>query len=336
VNKYNLKEMKIEVTRKCPLACVHCSSDSNEQQMTEISAEKCLDLIRQAVSMGLEELSISGGEPLIWDGLVKAVELASGSGLRVNLYTSGNCMEVNDIFKQLSEAGLTKAIFSIYSDKKEEHIRITRKRDSFDKTFAAIEAAQRNGIKTEIHFVALKNSYHKLENVVRLSASKGVERLSVLRFVPQGRGAILDVLSKEENDELASTIRQLRNEGFEIRTGSPYNVLLLNEDPKCMAARDRLIIAPDLKLYPCDAFKQISSTDIAHTETYASVDDNTLSVCWDKSLYFYAVREAIQTPPEGKCKTCQVYLECLSGCLAQKYIIDHSLNPTCDPACTRN
>lgn len=334
--EYNLNEIKIEVTKKCPLACVHCSSDSNEHQITEISKEKCLDLIRQAVRMGIKELSISGGEPLIWNGIIDAVKLAHESGIEVNIYTSGNVIEVNSVFKELSEAGLTRAIFSVYSDQKEEHIRVTRKRESFDNTFIAIDAAQKNGIRTEIHFVALKKSYHKLESIVRLAASKGVQRVSVLRFVPQGRGAILDVLTKEENAELASTIERLRDEGFEIRTGSPYNVLLLNEEPKCMAAQDRMIISPDLKVYPCDAFKQISSMDVVHNETYSSVDDNPLAICWTKSPYFDAVRKAIHILPEGQCKTCPVFSKCLSGCLAQKYIVDHSLNPQRDPACTRN
>jgi len=336
VTEYFLKEMKIEVTKKCPLACIHCSSDSNEQQLTEISTEKCMDIIRQAVSMGLKELSFSGGEPLVWNGIVDAVKLASDSGLKVNLYTSGNVIDVNKTFEQLSNAGLTKAIFSLYSDQKEEHIRITRKQESFDKTFAAIEAAQRNRIKTEVHFVALKKTFHKLENVVRLVASKGVERVSVLRFVPQGRGSILDVLSKEDNAELSSTINRLRKEGFEIRTGSPYNVLLLNDEPKCMAGQDRLIITPDLKVYPCDAFKQINSVDVVDTDIYSSIDNNSLSTCWDHSLYFNSVRKAIHTPPEGQCKICPVYSKCLSGCLAQKYIVKHSLNPNSDPACTRN
>lgn len=333
---YSLKEMKIEVTKKCPLACVHCSSDSNEQQTTEISLEKCLIIISQAVNMGVKELSISGGEPLIWNGIACAVKFAHVNGVKVNIYTSGHINDVDAIFKQLSEAGLDKAIFSLYSDKREEHNRVTRKRNSFDKTFAAIEAAQKNGISTEVHFVALKKSYYRLEGIVRLTASKGVKRVSVLRFVPQGRGTVLDVLSKEENAELASTIKRLRNEGFAIRTGSPYNVLLLNENPKCMAAQDRLIISPDLKIYPCDAFKQISSMDIVNTRRYSSVDDNSLSDCWKESPYFNEIRKAILAPPEGQCKNCQLFSKCMSGCLAQKYIVTHSLTPQKDPACTKS
>ncbi|MEL1135560.1 radical SAM protein [Desulfitobacterium sp. THU1] len=332
---YELKEMKVEVTKKCPLACVHCSSDSNENQVTEITIEKCLELIKQAIDLGIKELSISGGEPLVWNGIDSIVKFACDNGLNVNLYTSGNVNNINEVFKNLSIAGLTTAIFSLYSDKREEHNRVTRKKDSFDDTLAAIEAANKNGIATEIHFVALKKSYHKLEDVVRFSSGLGVRRVSVLRFVPQGRGTMLEVLSKEENYKLATTIRRLREEGFEVRTGSPYNVLLLNENPKCMAARDRLIISSDLKIYPCDAFKQISSVTICKSDEHSSVENDTLSICWEKSPYFNTVRESIQASPEGICKTCSLFSKCLTGCLAQKYILNRSLSPNKDPACTR-
>lgn len=330
-----LKEMKIEVTKKCPLACVHCSSDANEEQILEISTEKSLELIGQAIELGMKELSISGGEPLIWSGIYNIVKFSHDNGIKVNIYTSGNVRDIDKVFKHLSQNGLTKVIFSLYSDMREEHNRVTRKKDSFDNTLAAINAANNNGIETEIHFVALKKTYHKLEAIVRLSLSLGINQVSVLRFVPQGRGKVLDVLSRKENEELVSTIKRLRKEGFKIRTGSPYNVLLLNKDPKCMAAYDRLIISPDLKIYPCDAFKQVSSMDIVNTDEYSSVEDDELSVCWERSPYFNRVRRAIQISPEGTCKDCSLFSKCLSGCLAQKYILNQSLDPNRDPACTR-
>ncbi len=333
--KYELKEMKIEVTKKCPLACVHCSSDSSEQEFQQISIEKCLDIIKQAISMGLNELSFSGGEPLIWEGIDQAISFAHSNGVTVNVYTSGN-VESDVVFQRLKRAGLTRAIFSLYSTIKEEHNAVTRNRLSFDRTIEAIKHAQKNDIITEIHFVALKNSYKRLEDIVRFARSIGVQQVSVLRFVPQGRGVLLDIMSQEENHELATTIRRLKGEGFNIRTGSPYNVLLLNDHPKCMAARDRLIISPTLKIYPCDAFKQIESKEIANTEVLSSLDENTLSDCWEKSPYFNEVRRAIITPPEGTCKTCVLYVKCLGGCLAQKFITNHSLEPARDPACTRN
>ena len=36
----NLKELKIEVTYHCPLACVHCSSEANENNALNMSVDK--------------------------------------------------------------------------------------------------------------------------------------------------------------------------------------------------------------------------------------------------------------------------------------------------------
>lgn len=46
--KYRLSEMKIEVTHKCPLACVHCSSSASEGNTLSIDKLKCIDIINQA------------------------------------------------------------------------------------------------------------------------------------------------------------------------------------------------------------------------------------------------------------------------------------------------
>lgn len=331
---FKLNEMKIEVTKKCPLACVHCSSNSNEQTIEEISLTKCKNIIEEAFSMGLKELSFSGGEPLIWAGLFESVNFAHNKGLSVNVYTSGNVENRKLVFRNLKIMGLKKAIFSLYSDCEDEHNRVTRKKESYNNTLDAINEAIINGIITEVHFVALKNSFHRLEGIVKLTSRLGVSRVSVLRFVPQGRGALLNALTKAENHELIVKIKDLKRQGFDIRTGSPFNVLLLNDNPKCMAARDRLIISPSLKIYPCDAFKNIESIEIADTDIFSSLNENSLMDCWEKSPYFNTVRSAILREPTGACKSCSLYVKCLSGCLAQKFIVNHSLAPAKDPACT--
>lgn len=336
---YNvLEELKIEVTYKCPLECIHCSSCANNENSLFISKEKCFEIIKQASSMGVKKIAFSGGEPLYWDGICEAVSLCDELGIATTIYTSGNCENIDDMFTKLSMANLNKAIFSVYSPKKEEHIRVTRKRDSFDNTLKAIAICRKNKITPEIHFVALASNYKKLSDVVALAKKIGVKRVSVLRFVPQGRGTLIkqkDTLTLEQNKELIDIIKNIRDSGFEIRTGSPFNVLLLNKEPKCMAARDRMIIAPDLSTYPCDAFKQIDASEITTHPKSCSLNNTTLKECWENSSYFNAVRKAVMSPVEEPCLSCGLYHQCGSGCLAQKFLKYKTLDSHRDPACLR-
>lgn len=336
---YNvLEELKIEVTYKCPLECIHCSSCADDNNPLIITKEKCFEIIREASDIGVKKIAFSGGEPLCWDGICEAIALCSEMGMETTIYTSGNCENVEEMFNQLSNAKLNRAVFSVYSPKRDEHIRITRKRDSFDNTLKAISTCIKHKITPEIHFVALASNYRKLKEVVELAKNIGVRRVSVLRFVPQGRGELIkqkDTLTFEQNKELISIIKEIRKSKFDIRTGSPFNVLLLNDEPKCMAARDRMIISPDLSTYPCDAFKQITASEITPNPVSCSLVDTTLRDCWENSSYFNAVRKAIIASVEEPCLSCELYNKCKSGCLAQKFLKYKTLDSHRDPACLR-
>jgi radical SAM protein with 4Fe4S-binding SPASM domain len=336
MSNYLLKELKIEVTYECPLACVHCSSDAGENNKTCMTKEKCLQIIKEATELGLEEITFSGGEPLLWEGICESIQLANSMDIKTGIYTSGNGADINQIFTEFHNVGLDRAIFSLYSDVKEEHNRVTRKAESYDNTLYAIEIARSLGIASEIHFVALASNYKKLRTIVEFSKNIGICNVSVLRFVPQGRGTLIrdyDTMSKNQNIELRKEIIALREEGYSIRTGSPFNVLFLNENPKCMAAQDRLIINPRLDIFPCDAFKQIVAKQLVDDCNFSDLTDSTLKDCWTNSNYLDLVRSAIIAEPSEPCKVCQNYKKCLSGCLAQKFLKYNSLYKNPDPAC---
>jgi len=302
----------------------------------EISFEKCIEIINEAYQMGVKEISFSGGEPLCWPGIVEAVRCASNKGIRTVMYSSGNSENLDLLFEQLYEAGLRKIVFSIYSVNETEHNKITRSKDSFQNTINSIKHVKKLGIVPEVHFVALASNYQNIEKLVFFLKSIGVERTSILRFVPQGRGKLIreiDTMTKAQNREMARTIKRLRDNGYEIRTGSPFNVLLINDNPKCTAAKDRLIISPDLDIFPCDAFKQISAEQIAAPVKFSNLNNATLQECWDNSTYFNAVRQALNEITEAPCVTCGANKKCLSGCLAQKFLVYNTLYKNPDPAC---
>jgi radical SAM protein with 4Fe4S-binding SPASM domain len=335
---FELNEIKIEVTYNCLLSCVHCSSDANPENKLSMTMEKCIEIIDSALLIGVKEITISGGEPFIWKGLTEVVKYSKSKGLITNIYTTGNCCNLDELMKKLKTVGVNKLIFSLYSDNENHHNKVTRKSNSFSNTIKAIKLAQSYNIYTEIHFVALASNYKNLVGIAEIAHVNGAKRVSVLRFVPQGRGLLIsdyDTLNKTQNLELKKIITDLRDKGFDIRTGSPFNVLLLNTKPKCMAAQDRLIVTPDLNIYPCDAFKQISSESISPDDIYSNLKNHTVEECWRQSKYFELVRNAIFSTPSEPCQSCKNHKICLAGCLAQKYLYYSSLSKNPDPACLR-
>lgn len=332
---FNLKEFKIEVTYRCNLSCVHCSSDARPSNLLEMTRDDCLRILGDAAKMGAKDVALSGGEPLLWPHVFGVAEAATKLGLKVTIYTSGNAKNFRQKANRLHTFGVSRFIFSIFGATAVGHERITRKAGSFERTKAAMRDALAVGLATELHFVPMSSNHRDLSDVAHLARQLGASRVSVLRLVPQGRAALVQdrALNRIQNIELRRQIQNLRKAGHDIRTGSPYNFLMLNDAPTCCAAIDRLIIAPDLRLYPCDAFKRIGASELVKTEDWSCLAGTSLSDCWKKSPYLEAVRTYLTTDFKPPCDSCKLLEKCLSGCLAQKIIAYRTLDKKPDPDC---
>jgi len=346
-NEGDLSEIKIEVTRDCPLACIHCSSNATPGDPIQLSRDLVLSLVTQAASMGVKSIVFSGGEPLVWPWLADAVAECSKHKLRCSLYSTGIDRNGGErILASLEKCGLHRVIFSLYSPYKQQHEQVTRRAGSYEMTISAVRSTRDMSLLREIHFVPLRHNYRHLEELVKLAQKEDVKKVSILRLVPHGRGIVLkesqEMLGYHESVELREIVSKCqRTYGVTIRVGSPYNVLLLGRDAECDAARHTLIIGPSGNVYPCDAFKNIEPVDIGLDDPYNSVVTNPLRECWEKSKYLEAIRRYLSTPFDQPCVRC-AHLECCkSGCLAQKVlhqgsILGGNIAKQPDPLCLRN
>jgi radical SAM protein with 4Fe4S-binding SPASM domain len=332
---FTLQEFKVEVTYQCDLNCIHCSSDARPSNYAEMSLKDCVSIVNQGAQIGAKKIAFSGGEPLIWPYINDAVATAVANSLQVTIYTSGNCNAFREKAEKILRLGVHRLIFGMYGASASLHERITRIPGSFEQTVRAISDAREIGLATEVHFVPMSSNYGELKGVAILSKELGASVVSVLRLVPQGRAALLrsQILNRVQNLELRRVIRELREAGHIIRTGSPYNFLMLSANPECCAGIDRIIIGPDLRLYPCDAFKQVKAEEIMGTLNNSTLNGFSLSDCWDRSPYLEAVREYLTTPFPNPCRLCGLLEKCLSGCLAQKVVAYGNLDKRSDPNC---
>jgi len=335
-----LRELKLEVTHRCPLDCLHCSSEAGPHSTRSMPFEQGMALVKQAVDMQVEEVILSGGEPLLWDGLADLVQVCSNAGVRATVYTCGNGEGIENSIRRVKDAGAQRIVFSIFAGSPRMHDNVTRTAGSFRRSLRTVDLARKARLQVEFHFVPMSHNYGELPNVVRIAARKGASRVSVLRFVPQGRGAISSYLlmSREQTLRLRRLIRTARTK-MDVRLGSPWSILLMNDHPICAAATDTLSIGPDLTIHPCDAFKGIAASEIVHTEQYSRAGDWPLAVCWEKSPYLAAIREDRASPIANICLDCPSVQKCGSGCLAQKVIQCGTLaqaREARDPMCLRS
>jgi len=336
---YHLKELKLEVTQRCPLNCLHCSSEARptaDQEMTRDAAKR---LISEATAIGVEELVLSGGEALVHPNVEDLVTAASGIP-SVGIYTTGHIARGQPMpsarWAALARLGVGKVVFSLNGATRESHERVTRVSGSFDVTTRSIRSAVDAGLAVECHFVPLRHNYGELPRLAELAVKLGIRRLSLLRFVLHGRGRVMasrSALSPADHAKLCAIVDGLGDEGVGVRLGSPYNILLRNRDVWCKAAVTCMTVGPNGNAYPCDAFKRIEPTQIGLEDRCHDALTSGLRDVWERSSYFEAVRTQLRGGPGQDCRKCGYVTLCKSGCLAQKVIHYEGLTDLPDPDC---
>lgn len=112
----------ISVTRKCPLSCAHCVTDSSMTGGTELDEQKVLQFVRSMKSCPPKIIYLTGGEPLIKVSLVKnIISIAKELGIKVAI-SSGMFFAKNgniplDIKEILDRCDLLLASVDEYHEK---------------------------------------------------------------------------------------------------------------------------------------------------------------------------------------------------------------------------
>jgi molybdenum cofactor biosynthesis enzyme MoaA len=82
------------VTGRCSLACEHCFLRGTSQRGRQLTREHALDIVQRAAAMGIQEVVLTGGEPLLRQDLPELLTAFSAHGLRlVGLETHGSPLD---------------------------------------------------------------------------------------------------------------------------------------------------------------------------------------------------------------------------------------------------
>lgn len=92
----------IEVTTECNSGCLHCFVHARSSGMSHLSIQMVEKIITEGYSIGFRQLHITGGEPLLWDGLFQSLDYAFDTGYNsVTLNTNGSLLK-KDVVTDLS------------------------------------------------------------------------------------------------------------------------------------------------------------------------------------------------------------------------------------------
>jgi GTP 3',8-cyclase len=140
-----IKSLRVSVTDKCNFRCRYCMPAEGLEWLQRdevLSFEEIARLVRVLAHMGVDEVRLTGGEPLVRRELPVLVEmLARVRGVR-DLSLTTNGVLLDRFAGPLVEAGLRRLNVSLDSLSHIRFAEITR-RDALDRVLAGLEEAER-------------------------------------------------------------------------------------------------------------------------------------------------------------------------------------------------
>lgn len=336
-----MSEVGIEVSHRCSLECMFCSSSAGEaSELGELSVDEISGLITDARELGARVLSISGGEPLIYEPIMEVLSLARERGLRLLLYTCGVIFDEHgerasvssatwEAVKDASGDDNLTVIFDFQGPEAQLVDRLMGYEGAFESLTASIRNAVAAGLPCECHMVPMKPNYELIPKTARLAESLGLKKMSFLRFVPQGRGRenieelALDASEFLELQRILFKLRQEaanRDRAIDIRLGCPvdFQFLIDAETVKlpCRGGNDAPLILPNGAVQMCPAWKDLKDLSAGN------IRNKSLGEVWNNSEFYRLFRGLIDDPTllDGECAECDRLAECKGGCTAQRIL----------------
>lgn len=319
-----------ELTYKCPLRCVYCSNPVDfARHDEELDTAAWLRVLRQAEELGVVQVNLTGGEPLVRADLEALIEEARALDLYTNLITSGIPLSRERLarFRQL---GLDNVQVSIQDVAAQASERIAGLK-SFDRKLAVMRWVKELGFPLTLNVVLHRDNLERVEEVVALAESLAADRLELantqyLGWALLNRQALLPGRPQLERARIAAAQAKERLKGrMEILFVLPD---YYSDFPKaCMDGWGRrfILVSPDGLALPCH---------VAHTLpgiTFDNVRRRSLGEIWRESPGFNQYRGEDWMPEP--CRSCDRRAIDYGGCRCQAFHLTGNAAAT-DPACS--
>jgi pyrroloquinoline quinone biosynthesis protein E len=318
-----------ELTYRCPLRCAYCSNPTRlAQHGPELATEDWQRVFREAKALGVVQLNLTGGEPLLRPDLEALVKEGADLGLYVNLITSGVPL-APERAPRLAAAGVDSVQISL-QDVDPEGARSVAGSAPLAQKLAAARAIKALGLGLTLNVVLHRLNVDRLPELFELAEGLEPDRIELANAQYLG-WALLNQSSLLPSHAQIETSRALAEAARERLRGR-IEVIYVAPDyhtgvPRpCMGgwARRHIVISPDGLVLPCHAAHTIGGLE------FDDVREASLDFIWRESQALNAFRgESWMRDP---CRSCERRSLDFGGCRCQSFHLTRDPRAA-DPAC---
>lgn len=174
----------LAVTSRCDLSCSHCSAEGRMAGSDTVSLDQWKAAIRGLQDLGTAIIGITGGEPLLYDGLEDLISAVDDRSVTI-VYTNGSRLTAEKA-RSLKNSGLFALGVSLDSADPSVHDAGRGRRGTHAQALEALKNARRAGLYTMAQTVVpldrlAETSLHQLFRQARAHGAHEVRILEPIR-----------------------------------------------------------------------------------------------------------------------------------------------------------
>ena len=262
--------LRVSVTERCNFRCQYCMPEKPFTWVPKenlLTFEELFEFIKIAIDEGVKKIRITGGEPLLREGLDNFVKMIYDYEPGIDLAMTTNAYLLKGTAQKLRDAGLKRINVSIDTLKPEVAQAIAGK-DVLKNVLEGVDEALKVGLKVKVNMVPMKGmNADEITDVLEYSKERGMS----IRFIEymENRYAsktISGMKSKELLDILAQKY-EFEDEGFDgsspshyymMQDGYRFGIIEPYGDDFCKQC-NRIRLTAEGQLIPCLYFDEAMS-----------------------------------------------------------------------------
>jgi radical SAM protein with 4Fe4S-binding SPASM domain len=328
-----------EVTLRCDLACLHCSSRAGRPRANELSTPEALSVVDQLADLGVLEVTLIGGEAYLREDWLSIVTAIRRRGMECTMVTGGRGV-TPERARAARDAGLMSVSVSV-DGTQPTHDGLRHLAGSHASALAAMHHLASAGVQVSANSQIGRRNRRELHEVLGAIADAGAHSWQIQITVAAGRAAddpslllepyqMLEVMSEVARVKALADARDVRIwPGNNLGYYGPFESMLRGAMPgghrgSCGAGRFSIGIESDGTIKGCPSLP---------TATYAggNVREERLVDIWERAEPMRFTRNDRRSELWGYCAGCYYAADCLGGCswTAHSLLGRRGNNPFC-------
>lgn len=297
-----LQGVSLELTRRCNLHCKHCYSNSGVERENELTTEEVKRVIDELAGMGVLNVLITGGEPLLRPDLFEIIAYVRSKPLSCMVFTNGTLVteEIAQTFKRLGVL-----VVSLSLDGLQQTHDAFRGGKSYEKVVKAVHLLKEAGVPVRINVSIHKDVVKEIRALLALIETWGVKEYYLGPVTYTGRQDSEVAITPEDYKEALQQLKDHESaRGKETKRNLPY----FPDRITCGVGMGNITIKSDGRVTPCINFPDEVAVGDIRKERMADI--------WDTSPLLNQLRE---WRVGEKCVACPHVKVCGGGCMADVY-----------------